>query len=130
MGRTRLTSGHNRFVIYKGIKLTVAEACRKSGLNSNTVRSRLWAGWSVDAAFGLEEHPRTGGGWIRGRKRSEENRAKCRASQRRRRAREREQRHQEQEAAYEQFLNQVPSIRTEPLLMIRQFHNNKENEIA
>src|SRR5216684_116441 len=113
MGGTRRPRSHNRFVIYKGIKLTVAEACRKSGLNSNTVRSRLWAGWSVDAAFGLEAHPRTGGGWIRGRKRSEENRAKCRASQRRRRARERKETIKQQQAQYEQFLNQVPSIRTE-----------------
>jgi hypothetical protein len=32
MGGTRRPSSHNRFVVYKGIRLTVAEACRKAGL--------------------------------------------------------------------------------------------------
>src|SRR5258707_15869597 len=126
MNTSRRPSSHNRFVIYKNKKMTVAEACRKSGLNSNTVRSRLHAGWSGKAAFELETH--LGGGWVKGRKRSEANRVKCRASQRRRRARGREQRQREQDAAYEQFLNHIP-IRSEPILMTRLFQN-KETEPA
>jgi len=129
MTKTRRPSSHNRFVIYQGSRMTVADACRKSGLNSNTVRSRLHSGWSESAAFGLETH--SGGGWIKGRKRSESNKAACRTSQQRRRAREREEKQQKQQTEYEQFLSEIPSIRTEPLLMTRQFYNNsKEPEIA
>src|SRR5713226_3930161 len=108
MTKTRRPSSHNRIVIYKNMKMTVAEACRKSGLNSNTVRSRLHSGWSESAAFGLETH--LGGGWVKGRKRSDANRAKCRASQQRRRAREREEKQQKQQTEYEQFLSEIPSI--------------------
>lgn len=41
----------NHLLIYKGITLPRSLWCERLGLNANTIRWRLKAGWSVDQAF-------------------------------------------------------------------------------
>lgn len=40
----------NVFIEVKGIKMTVSQADRFLGLPSNTVKSRLYQGWSIERA--------------------------------------------------------------------------------
>jgi hypothetical protein len=57
-----------RFVVFNGLRMTVAEAARQSGVKASMIRDRLILGWSYDRLFdqraraeiGLGKHSRKG----------------------------------------------------------------------
>ena len=71
----------------KTMTLTLPEACRRQNLNLDCVRSRLRMNWTLQEALGLSER-KARRGWVKGRKRTEQDRGRLKEVWRKRRAKQ------------------------------------------
>src|SRR5437868_4543851 len=94
----------------KTMTLTLPEACRRQNLNLDCVRSRLRMNWTLQEALGLSER-KARRGWVKGRKRTEQNRGRLKEVWRKRRAKQQQERQQHQARKVELSVRDVDALK-------------------